>query len=113
MTDTPLNIRRGDREVIDIAITGLTAEKLTGASATFTVKQRVDNVDWVLQKTTGAGVVIDAPGLKAQVVIDPADFAWTPRQQTCLFYDFQVEPADSSGPVTLDAGRLLVSPDLS
>jgi hypothetical protein len=110
---TPLMIHAGDREVIDITITGLDTAKLTGASAKFTLKWTVDAVTWVLQKTDASGITLDATNKLAHVAIDPSDLAWMPRQQTCLFYDFEVSPSDSSGPVTLDEGRLLVVPGLS
>lgn len=113
MTATPLTIHAGDREVIDIAITGLDAAKLTGATAKFTARWAVDSTTWVIQKTTGAGITLDPANLKATVVLDPADTTWFPRHQMCLFYDFEVSPSDSSGPVTLDEGRLLVVPSLS
>jgi hypothetical protein len=113
MTSTPLSVHAGDREVIDFTITGLSAAQLTGATAKLTLKWAVDNPAWVLQKTTGAGVTIDAANAKATVVIDPTDLTWMPRHRMCLFYDLEVTPSDSSGPVTADEGRLLVVPGLS
>lgn len=112
MTATPLTIHAGDREVIDIAITGLVAAQLTGATAKFTARWAVDSVTSVIEKTESAGITLDAANLKATVVFDPADTTWMPRHQMCLFYDFEVSPSDASGPVTLDEGRLLVVPSL-
>lgn len=108
-----LSIHAGDREVIDITITGLTEAKLSGATARFTAKWRVDSPTSILEKATGSGVTIDAAGQKATVVIDPTDTDWIKHERVGLVFDFEVSPSDNSGPLTIDRGTLLVDPNLS
>ena len=107
-----LTITAGDREVIDIALTGLTDAQLTGtATATFTARWRQDSPTAVLQYTIGSGITVNT-GPSLSIAIDGVDTSWI-RQHVGLVYDVEVSPNDGSGPLTVVSGRLIVNPGVS
>jgi hypothetical protein len=111
-----LRVKRGDKIVLSIAAKKAdgTPQSLTGATLTFTAKDRLTDADpGVIQKTTGGGITIDdaANGL-ASVTILPADTSGFTGPRT-LLWDVQMDVAAFGDKKTLDSGKLYVLPDVT
>ena len=117
-----LRMHRGDSAVFELAVATPPATygatpvpvDLTGASARFTAKRRLADLDAaaVIAKASPAGVVItDGPGglLEVRLAAEDTDGLEAP---VTLHYDVQVR--DVAGQVrTVDAGYLVIRPDVT
>ena len=111
-----LTVKRGDTITLAVAAKKAdgTVQSLTGKSLMFTAKDRIGDADpGVLQKSIGAGIVVDdaANGL-ATVTILPADTSGFTGPRT-LLWDIQMTDNATSAKKTLDEGKLYVKPDVT
>jgi len=112
---TDFSMKRGDTFLIDHTITsGGAAFDLTGKSLRFVAKRSVADADSaaVIVHTIGAGIVVtNATGGLARTTISPADTTGLPALAQALAWELQL--TDGSNVYSVDAGTLLVSPDVA
>jgi len=113
-----LQMTRGDNKTVQVTITGLGSQGLSGASLWFTAKRSYADADAaaIIHKVT-ADFTIDqqgdsqTPGI-AHFSIQPAETSGLPAHQVDLVFDVQMK--DSNGNVTtVDSGTLTVTPDVT
>lgn len=111
------SIVRGDSYELDIPViereTGDPLD-ITGTSFWFTAKRSLfdDDADAVIAKDMTDGIaIIDGPGGRARVFIEPADTD-SLTKRTVLRYDVQWKDADDAV-YTIDAGDLVVELDVT
>ena len=96
-------VTRGDTETINLTIKNPdgSARDITTDSIKFTVKKRVQDASYVVQKTVGSGIVkTNAAGGLATVTLNPADLNSLAEPRT-LVCDIEVTTSGGAVATTL------------